>query len=33
MADTEIKLTAGQQKIVDELNKLSALELRQIVKQ
>ena len=32
MADTEIKLTAGQQKIVDELNKLSALELSQIVK-
>lgn len=32
MADTEIKLTAAQQKIVDELNKLSALELSQIVK-
>ncbi len=32
MADTEIKLTTGQQKIVDELNKLSALELSQIVK-
>lgn len=32
MADTEIKLTAPQQKIVDELNKLSALELSQIVK-
>lgn len=32
MADTEIKLTAGQKKIVDELNKLSALELSQIVK-
>ena len=32
MADTEVKLTAGQQKIVDELNKLSALELSQIVK-
>lgn len=31
MADTEIKLTAGQKKIVDELNKLSALELSQIV--
>ncbi len=32
MADTEIKLTAAQSKIVDELNKLSALELSQIVK-
>jgi len=33
MADTEeIKLSAGQKKIVDELNKLSALELSQIVK-
>lgn len=32
MADTEIKLTAAQKKIVDELNKLSALELSQIVK-
>lgn len=32
MADTEVKLTAAQQKIVDELNKLSALELSQIVK-
>lgn len=32
MADTEIKLSAAQQKIVDELNKLSALELSQIVK-
>ena len=32
MADTEIKLSAPQQKIVDELNKLSALELSQIVK-
>jgi len=32
MADTEITLTAGQKKIVDELNKLSALELSQIVK-
>ena len=32
MADTEVKLTAGQKKIVDELNKLSALELSQIVK-
>ncbi len=32
MADTEIKLTAAQVKIVDELNKLSALELSQIVK-
>lgn len=31
MADTEVKLTAGQKKIVDELNKLSALELSQIV--
>lgn len=32
MADTDIKLSAAQQKIVDELNKLSALELSQIVK-
>ena len=32
MAETEVKLTADQQKIVDELNKLSALELSQIVK-
>ena len=32
MAETEVKLTAAQQKIVDELNKLSALELSQIVK-
>jgi large subunit ribosomal protein L7/L12 len=32
MADTEIKLSAAQAKIVDELNKLSALELSQIVK-
>lgn len=32
MADTEIKLNAAQSKIVDELNKLSALELSQIVK-
>lgn len=32
MADIEITLTAGQKKIVDELNKLSALELSQIVK-
>ena len=32
MADTEIKLSAAQSKIVDELNKLSALELSQIVK-
>jgi len=32
MADTEIKLSATQSKIVDELNKLSALELSQIVK-
>ena len=32
MADTEITLTAGQKKIVDEINKLSALELSQIVK-
>jgi large subunit ribosomal protein L7/L12 len=32
MAETEIKLSAAQAKIVDELNKLSALELSQIVK-
>lgn len=32
MADTEIKLSATQAKIVEELNKLSALELSQIVK-
>lgn len=32
MSDTEIKLSAAQQKVVDELNKLSALELSQIVK-
>ncbi len=33
MADTEeIKLNAAQKKIVDELNKLSALELSQVVK-
>ena len=32
MADKEIKLSAAQTKIVDELNKLSALELSQIVK-
>lgn len=32
MAETEIKLSAAQSKIVDELNKLSALELSQIVK-
>lgn len=32
MADTEIKLSAAQAKIVEELNKLSALELSQIVK-
>lgn len=32
MADTEIKLSAAQKKIVDELNKLSALELSQVVK-
>ena len=32
MSETEIKLSAGQKKIVDELNKLSALELSQIVK-
>lgn len=32
MADTEIKLSAAQQKLVDELNKLSALELSQVVK-
>ena len=31
MADKEIKLSAAQAKIVDELNKLSALELSQIV--
>lgn len=30
--DTEVTLSAGQKKIVDELNKLSALELSQIVK-
>ena len=30
--EEEIKLSANQQKIVDELNKLSALELSQIVK-
>ena len=33
MADTEsVKLNAAQKKIVDELNKLSALELSQVVK-
>lgn len=32
MAENEIKLSAAQQKIVDELNKLSALELSQVVK-
>ncbi|MCX6728676.1 MAG: 50S ribosomal protein L7/L12 [Candidatus Saccharibacteria bacterium] len=32
MADKEVKLSAAQTKIVDELNKLSALELSQIVK-
>jgi len=32
MADKEIKLSAAQAKIVDELNKLSALELSQVVK-
>ncbi|MEI6850740.1 MAG: 50S ribosomal protein L7/L12 [Candidatus Saccharibacteria bacterium] len=32
MADKEIKLSAAQVKIVDELNKLSALELSQVVK-
>lgn len=32
MAENEIKLSAAQAKIVDELNKLSALELSQIVK-
>ena len=32
MADTEIKLSAAQKKIVDDLNKLSALELSQVVK-
>ena len=32
MAEKEIKLSTAQTKIVDELNKLSALELSQIVK-
>ena len=32
MAENEVKLSAAQQKIVDELNKLSALELSQGVK-
>lgn len=32
MSDTEIKLSAAQQKIVDDVNKLSAIELSQIVK-
>ncbi|HZJ34835.1 MAG TPA: 50S ribosomal protein L7/L12 [Candidatus Angelobacter sp.] len=32
MADKEIKLSAAQEKIVEALNKLSALELSQIVK-
>jgi len=32
MADKEIKLSAAQTKVIDELNKLSALELSQIVK-
>jgi large subunit ribosomal protein L7/L12 len=32
MADKEVKLSTAQTKIVDELNKLSALELSQIVK-
>jgi large subunit ribosomal protein L7/L12 len=32
MADKEVKLSAAQTKIVDELNKLTALELSQIVK-
>jgi large subunit ribosomal protein L7/L12 len=32
MSDTEIKLSAPMQKIVDEVNKLTALELSQIVK-
>lgn len=32
MSDIEITLSAAQQKIVDEVNKLSALELSQIVK-
>jgi large subunit ribosomal protein L7/L12 len=32
MAEETVKLSAAQQKIVDELNKLSALELSQIVK-
>lgn len=32
MADKEVKFSAAQTKIVDELNKLSALELSQIVK-
>lgn len=31
MAEEKIKLSAAQQKVVDELNKLSALELSQIV--
>lgn len=32
MTENEVKLSAAQQKIVDELNKLSALELSQVVK-
>ena len=32
MADKEIKLSASQTKIIGELNKLSAIELSQIVK-
>lgn len=32
MAENEVKLSTAQQKIVDELNKLSALELSQVVK-
>jgi len=32
MADKEIKLSAAQAKIVEQLNKLSALELSQVVK-
>lgn len=32
MAEKEVKLNAAQKKIVDELNKLSALELSQVVK-
>lgn len=32
MAESEVKLSAAQTKIIDELNKLSALELSQVVK-